>query len=390
MNKVVLPDAGNDIRHDNVPSTLPPLKLAVNGRFLTRSMSGVDRVAQELLRAMSLHGDTGQTPLQPRVLLPHAPGILDQNKSDALDGLNIQPSRRLAGHAWEQLELPSMRHPGEWLFNPCNTGPVFGARQAHMIHDAQFLTLSEGYSWKFRTLYRFLMPTLAKRAAALFTVSEFSRRELEDLGIFPRNKAIVVHNGCDHMDRITADPETLSRFDLNAGKYFIALGNLAAHKNLDMVLKAVLRADLDIPIVLAGGSSPDVFKTIGIADSPKIKVLGRVTDAELKALLSHATALVFPSKTEGFGLPPLEAMRCDCPVIATTGGAVPEVCGDAPLYADPDKPEEWIEAMERVARSSELRKELTERGRRRAATFTWEKAARRIETALRDADTDLK
>ncbi|MFP3470863.1 glycosyltransferase, partial [Micrococcus sp. SIMBA_144] len=130
-----------------------------------------------------------------------------------------------------------------------------------------------------------------------------------------------------------------------------------------------------VPLVIAGGGNSKVFYDQGLTDEQGVKILGRGTDAELKALYSEAKALVFPSKTEGFGLPPLEAMFCGCPVIATTGGAVPEVCGDAALYARPDEPAEWTAAMEKLTHDTTLCDDLSPRGLVRAAQFTRARAA---------------
>ena len=100
-----------------------------------------------------------------------------------------------------------------------------------------------------------------------------------------------------------------------------------------------------------------------------------MTDAELKALYQGALALAFPSLTEGFGLPAVEAMQLGCPVIATTGGAVPEVCGDAAYYADPRSREEWTAALERVAADGDLRRQLRQLGLIRSAAYRWEATA---------------
>ncbi|WP_282092600.1 glycosyltransferase family 4 protein [Epibacterium ulvae] len=359
-----------------------PLSLAINGRFLTRPMTGVDRVASELTKA--LNADKVANSI--RFLMPQEPKALPENMASALSDCTFTEAPRSTGHLWEQYTMPRMASQQEWLLNLCNTGPITHKRQACMIHDAQFITQAESYSWKFRTLYRALMPRLAAQADVLLTVSEFSRLELEKLGVFPKDKAIVVHNGCDHMDHIQAAPDALAQYNLELNGYFMVLGSRAAHKNLEMVLQVANESDLDIPIAVVGGGSKDVFKSIGITDSPRIKILGRVEDEALKTLLAGARALLFPSKTEGFGLPPLEAMRCGCPVVATTGGAVPEVCGGAPIYADPDKPQAWAEAMRHLLDTPEALDELRQKGTARAAQFTWAAAAKRITDTLRAAD----
>jgi len=362
-------------------------RLLLNGRFLTRSMTGVDRVATELSMALIARlRERGSPPL--RIVRPNQPVFAPESRPEALLSLEAVRTARLNGYAWEQLAL-TWAASSDWLLSLCNLGPILRSRQVVMIHDAQIFTQPETYSKGFRLAYHTLLPRVARRARVVLTVSDFSRRELEAAGVVPQGKAIVVHNGVDHMKRISDDAEALSRFGLQPGRYFLAIGSLAAHKNLPMLIAAAkARGDTSVPLVIAGGGNSKVFYDQGLTDEQGVKILGRVTDAELKALYSEAKALVFPSKTEGFGLPPLEAMFCGCPVIATTGGAVPEVCGDAALYARPDEPAEWTAAMEKLTHDTTLCDDLSRRGLVRAAQFTWARAADHILDAIAAAESE--
>jgi glycosyltransferase involved in cell wall biosynthesis len=254
-----------------------------------------------------------------------------------------------------------------------------------MIHDAQVYTQPGTYSPAFRLLYRWLLPALGRRSQVVLTVSEYSRLGLEKHGVVPPGKAHVVHNGVDHFGQVEADATTLARHGLAQQGYFLAIGSLAPHKNLKMLVNAArARKDKTIPLIIAGGKKPSVFKDEGLQEGDGVRFLGRVSDEELKALYQGASALLFPSITEGFGLPPLEAMSCGCPVVATTGGAVPEVCGNAVLYADPFRKSEWTNAMEKVAASPDLRQDFSQRGLARAQFFTWRRAAEQLLRILAD------
>jgi len=338
--------------------------LLLNGRFLTRQMTGVDRVAAELSVALSdALAERGGGGL--RLALP-AGGVPDGiSGSDAAERLLALPKPENLfgwGYTWEQASLLAAA-PDDWLVNLCNMGPVLRRKQVTMIHDAQIYTQPQAYSRAFRSVYRTLLPRVGARSAVILTVSEYSRRELEQFGVVPPGKATVVRNGIDHIHRIAADETTLDRLQIKKGGYFLALGSMAPHKNIPMLAEVARSLGPDAPpLVIAGGGNPKVFKDAGIHESEKVRVLGRVTDGELKALYQGAFALVFPSKSEGFGLPPLEAMANSCPTIVTTGGAVPEVCGDASIYAAPDDPRAWRNAMEALVANPPKRDALIHAG----------------------------
>ena len=351
--------------------------LVLNGRMMTRPLKGVGRVAAELSGALLRLHAAGQGP-EVYIARPAAPVHDPDSWPGLLHSLKVVSTAPRNGHLWEQLELARVAPKG-WQLNLCNTGPVLRSRQVLMIHDAQAFRQTASYSLVFRLFYRVLLPLIAKRARILTTVSDFSRHELEALGVFPKGKAHVVHNGVDHFDRIIPDPATLRRHALTDGGYFLALGSLAPHKNLKRLLEAArARPTGALPLIIAGGQNSRIFRDEGLSAGNGVHFIGRVSDAELKALYGSARALVFPSITEGFGLPPLEAMSCGCPVIATTGGAVPEVCGEAAIYADPLAPDEWTDAMMKLECDEQLVEALSIRGRAHAAGFTWQKAAEQI------------
>lgn len=349
----------------------------VNGRFLTRPTAGVDRVALELIAALARRADVGRlTVVHPPVPVRQT-AWLSQLEPDDRAKVELRPIGRGNGHGWEQAYLTTVE-PDRPLLSLCGTGPVARRHQAVFLHDAQVWDVPESYSLPFRLAYRSLLPALARRARFLFTVSHFARTRLELHGVAPAGKATVVPNGADHMASVAADPGALERHGLRAGGYFLAIGSLAPHKNLDRLIEAAsARSPGAPPLVVAGAADNRVFAGSGLTQPSDggVRVLGRVGDGELKALYQGAIALAFPSMTEGFGLPPVEAMSVGCPVIATTAGAVPEVCGDAAHYADPTSPEQWTRALERLAADLALRHDLQRRGLAQAARYRWSTAA---------------
>lgn len=347
--------------------------LVLNARFMMRPTTGVDRVAMELIGALDALGlpDGVQ---DWRALRPAGPTGANDMASTLRSRTEVSTSR-LDGHLWEQLVLGHTA-PNDWLMSLCNIGPVLRQRQIVMIHDAQVFRTPESYSRAFRLWYHAMQPQLGRRAAMVLTVSEHAKAELEHFGVVPPGKARVVPNGADHILRTPADCRVLRGNRLRKGSYFLAIGSMATHKNLPMIAKAAsYNGNSETPLVIAGGGDRSVFADSGIAETGCVRPIGRVTDGELRALYENATALVFPSLTEGFGLPPLEAMLCGCPVIASTGGAIPEVCGDAALFVDPMNMWSWASAMTLLNQDPGLRGTLSQIGYKRAAAFTWANAA---------------
>jgi glycosyltransferase involved in cell wall biosynthesis len=208
------------------------------------------------------------------------------------------------------------------------------------------------------------------------TVSDYSRRQIAAYGVASENKISVVHNGVDHILAIPPDEAIIARQSLQKYGFVVALANTQPHKNIDLLLRAFARPELaDLKLVLVGSAGPQDFIDRGFPVGPNCCFAGRVSDGEFRALYGHALALAFPSRTEGFGLPPLEAMISGCPTIVAPNGALPEVCGEAALYADPEDVDEWVHHIRALADSSALREARAMMGRAHAARYTWENAA---------------
>jgi glycosyltransferase involved in cell wall biosynthesis len=121
--------------------------------------------------------------------------------------------------------------------------------------------------------------------------------------------------------------------------------------------------------------NPEVFSSRSVPEHTHLRFAGYVTDAELRALYEQAACLVYPSFYEGFGLPPLEAMCCCCPVVAARAASLPEVCGDAAMYCDPADASDIARVVQRVVSDSAMQEDLRQRGAERARRFSWSGAA---------------
>jgi glycosyltransferase involved in cell wall biosynthesis len=255
-------------------------------------------------------------------------------------------------------------------------------RQLVVLHDAGTIANPATYSRAFRSWYRWMFGGLMRRAGIVATVSRFSASELMKL-VGVRAEGIELIQGAgDHILRAAADTQVLQRLGLAGQPYVLAVGSRTPNKNFTGVAQAAaLIKDLGCKVVAAGGSNSRVFNGIELHDDALV-LAGYVTDGELRALYENAACFVFPSLYEGFGLPPLEAMLCGCPVIVSDRASLPEVCGRAALYCNPDDPAAIAAKLRSVLTSRALQSELREAGHARAREFGWSRSAMQLEELL--------
>ncbi|MBP0579045.1 glycosyltransferase family 4 protein [Labrys sp. LIt4] len=343
-----------------------PLSFAINGRFLTQPVTGVQRYAREITAHIDdlLQEQGGRASL-------YLPG---SSEAPAYRAIQTKRSQRLRGHFWEQMTLPTLDR--RFLLNLCNLGPVARRRQIVCIHDANVANMPASYSKAFRAVYGTLLPLLVRRAAAITTVSHFSAGELARHLPIAREDIVVLPNGHEHVFRWNASRSSIRSKHRFERPYVFIIGSRARHKNVAMVLELAEALDeLGIDIVVTGGQS-SIFATEehGIP-APNVRFMGFVDDDDLAALLQGALCLLFPSFTEGFGLPIIEAMALGCPVISSDRASMPEVCGEAALLAPPDQPATWLRHIQSLASSDTLRSAFVEQGRKRVEAFSWRKSA---------------
>ncbi|WP_457330915.1 glycosyltransferase family 4 protein [Rhizobacter sp. P5_C2] len=285
-------------------------------------------------------------------------------------------ARRFGLHFWEQLALPWASRGGR-LVNLSGPAPLLKRGQVCMLPDAAVFDQPAAYTRSFAAWYRFLFKRLAASAALLLTISRFSQARLaQRLGIAP-GRLKVVPCAATHMQSIAPDDAALRRLALTGVPYLLAVGSANPTKNLPALVEAFGRLPHpDLRLVLVGGTNSAVFAgETAQREDARIVRTGPVSDGQLKSLYANALAFVFPSLYEGFGLPPLEAMSLDCPVVASNAASIPEVCGDAAVYFDPTSITDMAGAIARVVDDAGLRADLRRRGAQRFAIFTWDAAA---------------
>lgn len=342
----------------------------INGRFLTQNRTGVQRYCRQVVAAIDEALQQSNCPdllRQFQWLLLAPPGTTCDL---ALKKIQFRQVGRGGGHLWEQVHL--LRNSrGGMLLSMGNSGPIFHRKQIVVIHDAAIFFAPAGFAWRYRMLHSWLGRTLS-RTAHIATVSEFSRNELARALGLPATRIFVAPNGADHAPRIVPDRKILHRLGVTAGKYFVTLGLSTANKNIALAIEAHRRLNRgDTALVVVGQGSARVAGSQKLLQEPGVLIAGQLSDEELASLMARAAAFVFPSRYEGFGLPPLEAMAQGCPVLASTAPAVLEVCGGAALHFHPDDAEGLADLMRRMLDEPALAEELRTKGNSRPAKYRW-------------------
>jgi glycosyltransferase involved in cell wall biosynthesis len=356
------------------------MQMVINGRFLGAPQTGVQRVAANLILALD------------RLLMESGPSSGGDWTVSAprgvtcglpLGAMQFRGESVLRGQAWEQFELP-MATERAGLINLCNAGPLMASSTLTLIHDAQVYLAPESYSPAFRRWYRVALPRLAAKSRHVVTVSEFSKRMLARFGVAPLERIKVIPNGADHILAVEPDAGVLDRLGLASAAYVFAFGSLQPHKNLSLLLRAFADPALkDLRLVVGGGlDAAAVQAAFGIVPGRNILFAGRLTDGEIRALLASAACLACPSTTEGFGLPPLEAMILGCPALTSPAGAMQEVCGSAASYAPPDDVSAWVAAIGAIAGDVSGREGRSRRARAHAGQYSWRRSAERLHGLL--------
>ncbi len=359
------------------------LKAVLNGFFWDFEATGSGQYLRWLVQYLEeIEG------LELIVLKPRAGG-------EASTGRSGRRTSNLAKVLWEQYGFP--RQAGRRTphlvhvpyFAPTLIPP---APQIVTVHDIANLVLPEYRGTRLLRLYFALAKLGLRRSVHVITDSEAARREIIRVLKVPPHRVTSVLLGVDPTLR-PLEPdhpgiaEVVQKFGLKR-PFFLYLGGYDARKNLPTLVEAyahLVSLGTDWRLVIAG-QWPQRWGTSIVPDLPavilrhgleqRVTLTGRVSADERLFLLNAASAFVFPSSYEGFGLPPLEAMACGLPVIAGQAEAVQEVCGDAALYVAPRSVPELVQAMHRVATDPELRTRLAQAGLLQAKRYTWAATAK--------------
>ncbi|WP_288397480.1 glycosyltransferase family 1 protein [uncultured Acinetobacter sp.] len=337
----------------------------INARFLTQNITGVQRFAIEISKSLSKKRH------DIIFLVPSLDFVIDKS---FLNEFNIREIKGGAGHFWEQFTLPkylkSLDNP--LLINLCNTAPIFYKNKISTIHDVTFLRYPESYSFKFRIFYNFLVPMVIKSSEKLLTVSKFSKDDISKEYNLDKNKINVIYNA---VSDIFYPPAKIK----SEKTYALAVSSPNKHKNFPNLINAFLKSNVNLDLKIIGSLSNAFNDQISfVSNDPRIKFLGRVSDKELIELYQNAKFFIFPSLYEGFGIPPLEAQACGCPVISSNAASLPEVLEESAFYFEPNDINAIKSAIELVNLDTVLMGKLVIDGYENIKRFSWDKSAQKL------------
>ncbi|WP_411750641.1 glycosyltransferase family 4 protein [Serratia marcescens] len=341
----------------------------INARFLTQDVTGVQRFAEQIcMELVELRNDI--ILLAPR----------DIKRSTLPAGFNVRFIGNKSGHYWEQIELPcylkSLGSP--LLLNLCSTAPAFYDNQIVTHHDVTYKRYKKSFSLKFRALYSVLVPLMLRNSKALITVSNFSKSEILDYFSYDKKNIYIVYNAVGQ----EFSPGMLQENDKD--KYILAVSSPNYHKNFHGMLESFSLVKRqhggNVKLKVIGKSSASFasqyFSKNLVTDD--VIFLGRIEDEKLISLYQNAIAFVFPSFYEGFGIPPLEAQACGCPVISSNKASMPEVLNESVIYFDPYNINEMADAMSKVISDEETRSKLISSGFANVKKYSWKKSAQSV------------
>ncbi|MFN8381926.1 MAG: glycosyltransferase family 1 protein [Anaerolineales bacterium] len=332
------------------------VKIAINGRFQRRRITGVDRHAHEISKRLTI------------------------------EKYFITPNRSLGqvtGHLWEQFFLPAKIQHGDVLWSPANAGPWSVSNQVVTLHDASVFDHPEWFNPTFAAWTRLSWKILAKRVKAIITVSNFSRDRLSFHLRIPREKIHVIHNGVGKP--FEPQPQmTIERIKEKYGlskAYFLFVGTDEPRKNLAGLVQAWESLNLKSHSLFIAGAAGKVFSKERGRETRPLQVYA--SDEELPVLYSGATAVIAPTFYEGFGLTVLEAMACGTPVIASDIPVFQELFEKAALFINPFASKEIANAMQKIIEDKSLAMKLRDQGLALASKFSWDESARKIQDVIK-------
>lgn len=292
---------------------------------------------------------------------------------------------------WLEVILPRLlkKYKADLFFSPVGSLSLSAdVRQVAVLHDLNFEANPKDIPFTYSAFYRFFYPRYAKKAVRLATVSEFSKNDIVNrYGISKENIDVVYNGANENYKPISETGAIATRNNITGGQpYFLFVGSLHPRKNVATLFRAFeifrKKTQTNIKLVIVGNKMwwtkemEDVYNLMLFQDD--VIFTGRLEPEQLCSVTASAIAMVYPSTYEGFGIPVLEAMQCDVPVITSNITSMPEVAGNAALLVDPYSIDDISNAMIKITSDLQLRFKLIENGRLQRRKFSWNASANKM------------
>ncbi|MBQ8520060.1 MAG: glycosyltransferase family 4 protein [Bacteroides sp.] len=265
---------------------------------------------------------------------------------------------------------------------PLNIRKASGVKSVVTVHDLIFLRYPSYYHWLDRKIYAYKFRKACEQADAIIAISECTRRDIVSYFGIPESKIQVIYQGCDasFTRRATEEKrqEVREKYAL-PGRYILNVGSIEERKNVLLAVKALEHLPADVHLVIVGRRTPYTDKVEEYAHTHGLKerlhILNGVTFADLPAVYQQASVFVYPSRFEGFGIPIVEALHSEVPVIAATGSCLEEAGGPDSVYVHPDDEQAMTDALKEILSDADKCRRMIAKGKEYAARFSEERHA---------------
>jgi len=369
------------------------LKIAVNTRLLVKNkLEGIGWFSYETLKRI-----TTQHPEHEFYFIFDRKHSEDFIFSDNITPIELFPQARhpFLYYLWFEFSIPKLLkklQPDLFLSPDGYTSLKSKFKSLVVFHDLNFEHYPEDIPLLERKYYKYFFPKYAKKADRIATVSEYSKQDIVEQYKVSPDKIDVVFNGANEnfVPLSKSEKIKIKKEFSNGASYFVYVGSLHPRKNLVNLIKAYDKFKTEnsssVKLLIVGEKMWNTSEIDEVYNKMKFKdeviFIGRLNVDKLHKVLASALALTYVSYFEGFGIPIVEAFRCDVPVITSNVTSMPEIAGDAALHVDPFSINSIADALKKIDKNEELRNDLIEKGRQRRNDFTWQKSAENLWRAI--------